>query len=112
MNRFGLQKNAYDPCLFSGHVIDPLDPLGSPSSSPLTLGLYVNDFVYFLDDPAVEAKFERLLQANATVNLMGTVEWFLGTNFQWMVMPDITQVHLSQTGFASHLVEEDNNIHL
>jgi hypothetical protein len=27
-------------------------------SSPLTLGLYVDDFVYFSADPAVEAKFE------------------------------------------------------
>ena len=42
---------------------------------------------------------------------MDTVEWFLGTHFQWLVTPDLVQVHLSQTGFASHLVE-DNNIHL
>jgi len=59
----------------------------------------------------VEAKFQRLLQAEATVDFMGTVEWFLGTHFQWMVKPDLVQVHLSQTGFASHLVES-NNIHL
>jgi hypothetical protein len=42
---------------------------------------------------------------------MGTVEWFLGTHFQWMVTPDEVKVHLSQIGFASHLME-DNNIHL
>ena len=42
---------------------------------------------------------------------MGTVEWFLGTHFQWLVTPSIVKVHLSQTGFGSHLVEE-NNIHL
>ena len=28
-----------------------------------------------------------------------------------VVTPDLVQVHLSQTGFASHLVEE-NNVHL
>ena len=42
---------------------------------------------------------------------MGTVEWFLGTHFQWLVSPDVVKVHLSQTGFASHLVEE-TDVHL
>ena len=45
------------------------------------------------------------------VKYMGTVEWSLGTHFQWLVNPSVVKVHLSQTGFASHLVEE-NNIHL
>ena len=54
----GLKQNAYDSCLFSGNIIDPSDPYDSPSSSPLTLGLYVDDFVYFLADPAVQAKFK------------------------------------------------------
>jgi hypothetical protein len=111
LTSLGLQQNAYDPCLFSGHVIDPSDPTGSPTSSPLTLGLYVDDFVYFSDDPAVEATFERLLKQYSTVDFMGTVEWFLGTHFQWLVSPDVVKVHLSQTGFASHLVEE-NDVHL
>ena len=110
-NKLGLQQNAYDPCLFSGNIVDPTVPNDTPSSSPLSLGLYVDDFVFFSEDPAVEAKFQRLLQAEATVDFMGTVEWFLGTHFQWMVKPDLVQVHLSQTGFASHLVES-NNIHL
>ena len=39
---------------------------------------------------------------------MGTVEWFLGTHFQWMVTPEVIAVHLSQTGFAANLVEENN----
>ncbi len=42
---------------------------------------------------------------------MGKVECFLGTHFQWMVMPDEVKVHLSQTSFASHLVD-NNNVHL
>ncbi len=67
--------------------------------------------MYFSKDPTVEAKFERLLKQRATVNFMGTAKWFLGTHFQWLVTLDLVQVHLIQTGFASHLVE-DNNIHL
>ena len=34
-----------------------------------------------------------------------------GTHFQWLVNPSGVKVHLSQTGFTSHLVEE-NDIHL
>jgi hypothetical protein len=64
-----------------------------------------------LEDPAVEAKFERLLNKRATIDFMSTVKWFLGTHFQWMAMPKLVQVHLSQTGFGSHLVKK-NNIHL
>ncbi len=67
LNSLGLKQNPYDPCLFCGNIIDPTDPSDSPSSSPLTLGLYVDDFVYFSADPAVEAKFERLLQQQSTV---------------------------------------------
>jgi hypothetical protein len=110
LEKLGLRQNAYDPCLFSGNIVDPSNPADSPSSEPLTLGLYVDDFVYFLTDPEVEAKFKRLLKQQVTVDFMGRVEWFLGTHFQWSVTPDVVQVHLSQTGFTSHLVDE-NNIH-
>ena len=71
----------------------------------------MDDFVYFSEDPDVEARFVRLLKEHITVDFMGMVEWFLDTHFQWMVSPDLVQVHLSQMGFASHLVE-DNNVHL
>jgi hypothetical protein len=71
----------------------------------------VDDFVYFSTDPAVEAKFQQLLKKYITIDFMGAMEWFLETHFQWMVTPDKVKVHLRQTGFASHLVE-DNNIHL
>jgi hypothetical protein len=42
---------------------------------------------------------------------MGMVEWFLGTHFQRLATDNIVSVCLSQTGFAAHLVK-DNNIHL
>ncbi len=80
------------------------------SYSPLTLGLYVNDFVYFLEDPATKNKFETLLSTLVIVEFMGMVEWFLGMHFQWLATDGIVSVHLSQTGFVAHLVK-DNNIH-
>jgi hypothetical protein len=106
----GLHQNKYDPCLFTGRVINPSILADRPSTSPTTLGLYVNDFVYFSADPAVKEKFQHILKELVTVNFMGTVEWFLGTHFQWMITPEIVTVHLSQTGLTANLVEE-NNIH-
>ena len=81
LEKLGLHQNAYNPCLFSGNIVDPSNPTDSPSSEPLTLGLYVDDFVYFLTDPKVEAKFQHLLKQQVTVDFMGRVEWFLGTHF-------------------------------
>jgi hypothetical protein len=45
------------------------------------MGLYVDDFVYFSANPAVEALFEWLLKERIKVNFMGLVEWFLGIHF-------------------------------
>ena len=33
-----------EPCLFTGFVMDPCDPSTPASSTPLTLGLYIDDF--------------------------------------------------------------------
>jgi hypothetical protein len=71
----------------------------------------MDDSTYFLEDPKVEQVFESLLSLLITVNFMGTVEWFLGTHFQWNKLDKEVSVYLSQTGFAAHLVK-DNNTHL
>ncbi len=39
LNTIGLHANSSDPCLFTGHIIDPSNPDIPPASSPLTLGL-------------------------------------------------------------------------
>jgi hypothetical protein len=57
--KLGFHQNACDPCLFSGNIIDPSDPTASPSPSLLTLELYVDNFIYFLKDPDVKAKFAQ-----------------------------------------------------
>jgi hypothetical protein len=64
-----------------------------------------------LEDPATEHKFKTLLSTLVTVEFMGTVEWFLGTHFQWLATDDIVSVHLSRTGFAAHLIA-DNKIYM
>jgi hypothetical protein len=70
------------------------------------LGLYVDDFVYFSEDPEVEVLFERLLRERVKVDFMGLVEWFLGIHFSWRMTSSRVDVHLNQTGFAANLVEQ------
>jgi hypothetical protein len=40
---FGLRPSLKDPCLYSGFIQDPSDCSHVPSTTPLTLGLYVVD---------------------------------------------------------------------
>ncbi len=74
LRSLGLHNNVSDPCLFLGHIIDPSEPTASPSSSPVSLGIYVDDFVKFSEDPEVERRFEQLLAASVTVEFMGNVD--------------------------------------
>ncbi len=69
-----LMPNAHNPCLYTGFVRDPRNPSAPHLDVPLSLGLYVDDFVYFLEDPEVEVLFKRLLQERVKVNFMGLVE--------------------------------------
>jgi hypothetical protein len=101
----GLTPSLKDPCLYSGLIQDPSDPSSGKSSSPLTLGLYVDDFVYFSEDPAVEALFCRLSGEGCKVDFMGVVEWFMGIHFAWCITSNSVSVHLNQSGFAANLVE-------
>jgi len=100
-----LKSSLEDPCLYSGFIKDPSDPSSATSTSPLTLGLYVDDFIYFSEDPSIEALFCRLLAEQCKVDFMGVVEWFLGIHFAWRITSDSISVHLNQLGFAANLVE-------
>ncbi len=91
----GLTPSLEDPCLYSGFIQDPPDPSGMKSACPLTLGLYIDDFVYFSEDPAVEALFCRLLAERCKVDFMGIVEWFLGIHFSWCITSLSVAVHLN-----------------
>jgi len=66
----------------------------------MSLGLYVDDFVYFSEDPASEALFERLSRERIKVDFMGLVEWFLGIHFSWRITKSAVDVHMNQSGFA------------
>jgi hypothetical protein len=101
----GLKHSLKDPGLCSGFIQDPSDPSPAKSTSPLTLGLYVDDFLYFSEDPSAEALFCHLLAEQCKVDFMGMVEWFLGIHFAWRITSDSVSVHLNQSGFAANLVK-------
>ena len=73
--------------------------------------MYVDDFVFFSPDDAVEQKFQRILSNLIKVDFMGVVEWFLGIHFSWQVTGGEVDVHLNQAGFAAYLVERFNLHH-
>ena len=101
----GLKQNIYDPCLFTGFVRNPGDPTDSPATVPLTLGLYVDDFIFFSASDEVKKKFQAILSRLIKVDFMGVLEWFLGIHFQWQVTKDDVSVHMNQAGFATNPVE-------
>lgn len=110
----GLKQSTHDPCLFHGVPSSPECP-AQPGDAPLTVGLYVDDMVYFSVSDDVEQRFEQILASQFKISFMGVVNWFLGTHFTWCDRPngDIS-VHLSQVAFAQNLVERyrQQNINL
>ncbi len=101
----GFTPSLKDPCPFTGFVQDPNNPDSYVSDHLLSLGLYIDDFVYFSADPKVEDLFCRLLSKHCKVDFMGIIEWFLGVHFSWRISSSLVLVHLNQWGFASNLVE-------
>ncbi len=106
LGSIGLIPNAHDLCFYTNIVWHPHNPSATQSSAPLSIFLYVDDFVYVSKDPEVESLFERLLQDQVKVDFMELVEWFLGIHFSWHFTPSKADVHLNQTGFATNLVEK------
>ena len=105
LRSMGLQKNIYDPCLYTGFIKDLEDPSNTATLIPMTLGLYVNDFVIFSTCDAVEEKFQEILSRLITVDFMGIVEWFLGDHFSWRMSQGEVNIHMNQSGFSRNPVE-------
>jgi hypothetical protein len=47
----------------------------------LSLGIYIDNFVYFSEDPAVEDLFYWLLAEQCKIDFMSIINWFLGIHF-------------------------------
>jgi hypothetical protein len=75
-------------------------------TSPVYIGIYVDDIIYFSPSDAVEKKFEELLGSVVQADFMGQVSYFLGIEFQWKHHTDghVTAI-LTQESFADSLIE-------
>jgi hypothetical protein len=100
LKELGLEQSVHDPCLFSGNLASDASP---SAKSKLHVGIYVDDFVFYSEDPAAEKEFERQLKQKVVVDFMGDVDYFLGTAFTWKHLPGgHLSVHLCQSAFTEY----------
>jgi hypothetical protein len=90
LTTMGLRNSYHSPCLLTG-VLVPGTPL-------IYVGIYVDDIIYFSAKDIVEKKFEDCLSTIGTINFMGQVSLFLGTEFTW-IHHDDGHVTVSLSGF-------------
>jgi len=98
LQAMGLKSSPNSPCLFTGVLV--------PGEPPIFVGIYVDDIIYFSTSDSVEKQFEENLSTIGTVDFMGQVSLFLGTEFSWITHADghIT-VSLTQQSFIETLIE-------
>jgi hypothetical protein len=127
----GLQASVHDPCLFSGIVsptseggqasssaspVDPAAPLQQIPSSPppssldpsdkVFVGIYMDDFVFYSENPEQEALFMSELKKQVVVDFMGNVDFFLGTAFTNVMTQAISpSTSLKQPSRNSRLID-------
>jgi hypothetical protein len=98
LKSMGLTCSDTSPCLFTGVLL--------PGHPPIYVGIYVDDIIYFSSSNAVEQQFEASLSTIGTVDFMGQVSLFLGTEFSWIHHPDgHVTVSLTQQSFIETLIE-------
>jgi hypothetical protein len=98
LKAMGLRNSPTSPCLFTGVLV--------PGEPPIFVGIYVDDIIYFSASDSVEQAFESKLSSIGTVDFMGQVSLFLGTEFSWVHHDDghIT-VSLTQQSFIETLID-------
>jgi hypothetical protein len=98
LRSMGLKQCAHSPCLFTGVLI--------PGEPPIFVGIYVDDIIYFSVGDATEKKFEEDLSTLGSIDFMGQVSLFLGTEFTWTHHADgHLSVTLTQQSFIETLLE-------
>ena len=105
LKEMGLSPSPHDPCLYTGIIDLPSSgPQAQTAASPrqeISIGLYVDDFVYYSANDAEEKLFEQVLASKLKVDFMGDVDYFLGTAFTWRRGDDgHLAVHFNQTAFT------------
>ena len=72
-----------------------------PESSPLYVGIYVDNFVFYSTDPAKEELFCSEIAKEIKVDFMGNVDYFRGDAFTWFRLTNgHLSVHLALSAFT------------
>jgi hypothetical protein len=103
---YNITPSPHDPCLFSGIVKSPRLTNLPPDADrrPIHIGLYVDDFVFFSEDPTEEDNFKPAMKdCTVLIDWMGTVDYFLETAFNWKRHGDGNlSVLLTQSAFVEY----------
>ena len=104
----GLNRSLHYPCIIYGVLNSPSSPAcTSDLQYQLHVGIYVNDFVFYLYNPYQEQLLKTLLQYHIQVEFMWNLYYFLGNEFNWIQHTDVNiSVYLWQlifTGFNDHI---------
>jgi hypothetical protein len=98
LKSMGLCQSDISPCIFTGILI--------PGEPPIFVGIYVDYIIYFSSSDVVEKKFEDLLSSIGSIDFMGQVSLFLGTEFTWVEHVDgHLSVSLTQQSFVETLMD-------
>jgi len=101
LKSMGLRQSTISPCIFTCVLV--------PGEPPVFVGIYVDNIIYFSSSDVVERKFEELLSSIGSVDFMGKVGLFLGTEFTWVEHVDgHLSVSLTQQSFTETLLETLN----
>ena len=98
LTSIGLNRSPNAPCMYSGTIL--------PNHPPIYLGLYVDDFIFFSQSPAVERHFQQEFEKHVTkVTWNEEVDYFLGVKFDCVKHnnKEVT-IQLSQTAFVESLL--------
>ncbi|KAL7481483.1 hypothetical protein ACHAWX_000154 [Stephanocyclus meneghinianus] len=68
----GLEQSVHVPCLFSGNLTSDTSPT---SKSKLHVGIYVDNFLFYSEDPAAEKAFQQQLAKKVVVDQSAFTEF-------------------------------------
>jgi hypothetical protein len=87
LNAIGLHANSSDPCLYTGHIVNPSNLDAPPTSSPLTLGLYM----WMTSSTSQTTPMLNAFLSDFSLLWLRSILWALLNGFSALISNDIKQ---------------------
>jgi hypothetical protein len=107
LKNIGLTPSPHDPCLFSGVIKSPSRLTNLPPDAdrkPIHIRIYVDDFVFFSEDPAEEDNFKLAMK-----DCTGTVRQSLLFSSTLIELSIHVAMKNIEAGFIDLIVESDSS---